>query len=405
VTIAITGLGAVCSIGGCPATFGAGLRAGRSGVRAVSEGYAAPLPDFDFEAALAGWPVELAESARRAGRRAPRAIQLAVIAACQAWQDARLGGAVPPERIGVVVAGSNLTAAPTEEQHSAYRRNPRFVSPRHALRMWDTDQVAVISALLGITGEGHTIGAASASGTMALVAAARLIRCEAVDVCLVVGATPELTGLERAALLNVGALAPPAEQLPGSPFDTAHRGFVPGEAAGCLVLERAESAERRDAPVAAWLAGWGVALDGNSLADPTAEGEARAIGNALSTAGIEPGDVDYVNTHGTGSVLGDRTELAALRLVLSEAGGRPWLNATKALTGHCLNAAGVIEAVATVLQLRDGFVHPNPGLRDPVEPGWRFAGPVAEATRVRTALSCSFGFGGFNAAVVLRAAA
>lgn len=401
----VTGIGLLCALGSDAVQVSRALRAGTSGIAARDDGYLAALPAPDVAAALtADRPGPLAgpDRALRLTRRAPAPVQAAVIAACQAWRDAGLcDGGVPPDKTGLVVAGSNLTAGAAGVQLEAFNRDPRLVSPRHALQMWDTDLVGTISEVLGITGEGHTVGAASASGAVAIVSAARLLAVGALDACLVVGVAPALTAVERAALRNIGATAAAAPEPPGSPFDSRHRGFVPGEGAACLVLE---TGARPGARCQAELAGYSVALDGSSLAAPTVDGEVRAMSKALSAAGISPGELDYISPHGTGSVLGDATELAALRRVLGSAWNKPWLNATKALTGHCLTAAGVVEAAVTVLQMREGFIHPSPGLLDPVEPGWRFTGPAAVPARIRTALSASYGFGGFNAAIAFREA-
>jgi malonyl-ACP decarboxylase len=150
--------------------------------------------------------------------------------------------------------------------------------------------------------------------------------------------------------------------------------------------------------VLATVAGYDLKLDGNSLADPSEAGEARVMVGALRRAGLEPKDIGYVNAHGTGAPLGDRVEAAALRTVL-EPLGHAWVNSTKALAGHCLHAAGVLEAVATILQVRGGFVHPTPGLDRPIDPDLRFVGATAQRAEPGYALSNSFGFGGFNACV------
>ena len=171
------------------------------------------------------------------------------------------------------------------------------------------------------------------------------------------------------------------------------------------MLESADSARRRGTAAWAAVAGYALRLDGNSQADPDAAGEAAVMTEALRRAGVTAGQVDYVNAHGTGSRLGDDTEVAALRTVLGDDFGRPWLNSTKGLTGHCLSAAGVVEAVATLIQLRQGFVHPNANLARPIDTAARFAGPLPEQARLRVALSNGFGFGGINTSVVFTEAA
>ncbi|HEY4457174.1 MAG TPA: beta-ketoacyl synthase N-terminal-like domain-containing protein [Pseudonocardiaceae bacterium] len=397
--VLVTGLGVLSSIGHDVPSFTDAMRAGRSGIRPAGATFAARLVGFDAAEELAKLSIPLGRGALGVARRAPWPVQIAVLTAVQAWCDAGLPDRrIDPTRIGLVVAGSNLTACQAERTRRTFARDPRFVPPRAALHALDSDHVGVLSHVLGIQGVGHTVGAASASGGVAIDTAARLLATGAVDVCLVLGAVAELTEPDRAALTNLGVLATTDSTLPGPPFDRGHRGMVPGEGCACLVLE---SASLRG-PGVAVLAGHSVALDGNSQADPSVEGERRAMAGALDMAGVAPAELSYVNTHGTGSELGDRTELAALRAVLGDAARNPVLNATKALTGHCLGAAGVVEAVATVIQLRGGFAHPNPGLTDPIEPGWRFAGAECVLARPRVALSNSFGFGGFNASAVFR---
>src|SRR5690606_2561929 len=312
---------------------------------------------------------------------------------------------------------------------------------------------------LGIRGEGLTVGGASAAGNLALAHGARLVRWGILDVCLVVGALAEPAPADLRSFLNLGAMVPtggsgpggpfdrchrglghgarlarwgildvclvvgaldepaPAELRsflnlgamvptvgsgPGGPFDRSHRGFVHGPAAAAVILESAGSAARRDAPVLAGLAGCAAGLDANSQPDPTVAGEADVMTRALGDAGIGPADVDLVAAHGTGSPLGDRVEADALAQVFGRA--RPWVNAVKGLAGHALTAAGLLSAVAVVVQLRDGFVHPNPWLREPIDGAPRLAGDTAVTTRPRWAVSNAFGFGGFNSAVVWRAA-
>ncbi|MGW4463816.1 beta-ketoacyl synthase N-terminal-like domain-containing protein [Micromonospora sp. NPDC004704] len=402
--VAVTGTGIVCAIGADVPAFTAALRSGRSGVTATPEGLAAPITGWSFPDAVSGLPEPLRRRAMRAAARAPMPIRAAVAAALQAWTAARLPEApVPDHRVGVVVAGHNLTARYTHDLFRNFLDSPAYLPARFALHVQDTDHVGTLSEVLSATGEGFTVGGASASGNVGIVHAARLVATGAVDCCVLVGAVTELTPMHHRGFAVLGALAEPGGDPAAAcrPFDLDRRGFVPGEAAAALVLESAMSAARRGAVAVATVAGHALGLDGNRLADPNAGGEARVIGAALAAAGVDRHEVDYVNAHGTGSRLGDETELAALHAVLGDAAGRPWVNATKALTGHCLGSAGVVEAVATVAQLAGGFVHPNPNLDRPVDDRIRFAGAVPQPARLRYALSNGFGFGGINSAVVL----
>jgi malonyl-ACP decarboxylase len=412
--VLVTGLGVVCAAGSGAAAFAAALRSGRSQVTDDGSGaLAAPVRDFslpDAVTALGGLPSAVRDRAVRAAGRAPLPLQAALTAALQAWDSAGLvAGAPPSDQIGVVVGGHNLGGQYAEESRPRFAASPAYLPGRYALRYLDTDHVGTVSEVLGLAGEGFTVGGASASGNAAIISGARLVAAGDADVCLVIGALTRLSAMERQAFVNLGAMAPAA---PGSepasrcrPFDTNHCGFVPGEGAACLVLESARSARNRGATPWALVAGYALRLDGNSQANPNAAGEAAVMSEALRRAGVPAGQVDYVNTHGTGSRLGDETELAALRTVFGDDFGRPWLNATKGLTGHCLCAAGVVEAVATLIQLREGFVHPNVNLDRPIDAAARFAGSSPEPAGLRVALSNGFGFGGINTSVVFTGAA
>ncbi|XVQ82877.1 beta-ketoacyl synthase N-terminal-like domain-containing protein [Microbispora siamensis] len=408
-TVTVTGVGVVCAIAGDAGAFERALVEGRRGVRPRPDGGpSAALLDEEVREALpvlpAGAPDGLRRSAERLTRRAPLPLRAAVGVAAEAWFGAGLHtGAVPGDRVGLVVAGSNLTGRYLTDLHDRYANRPAHLPPRAALRLLDTDHVGTISQLLGITGEGCTVGAASASGNAGLVHGARLVATGEADVCLVVGALTDLSAVEERALLNVGAMAP---EPAGPPFDETHGGFAYGQGAACVVLESRRSARARGAEVLAELAGWDLRLAASSLTEPDGKVEAATMTRAMRRAGVSPGDVSYVNAHGTGAPLGDAAEAEALRQVLGEAADRAWVNSTKALTGHCLAAAGVVEAVATVVQMRGGFVHPNPGLEHPADRGLRFA-PATGGVRadIGVALSNGFGFGGFNGSVVFRAPA
>jgi malonyl-ACP decarboxylase len=162
------------------------------------------------------------------------------------------------------------------------------------------------------------------------------------------------------------------------------------------VIESLESSRRRAVGPYARLAGWGIAMDANRNPDPSLEGETRAIRNALTSAGWSAAQVDYVNPHGTGSVIGDETEIAALRA--SGLAGA-WLNASKSLIGHGLTAAGAVEVIATLLQMREGRLHPTRNLQNPIDPDMKWVGSSAVEHRIEHALTLSMGFGGMNTAL------
>lgn len=414
---AITGMGVVCALGQGVDALMQALRAGRSGI-AFRERMATPLPEgcrigaeirgFSFDAALAHVgvvPEERKARALKLGRRAPFTVQTSVVAALEAWSAAALDGSgVDPERVGVLIAGNNLTQQYVFQTHGDYGSDPTFINPRYALQFLDTFHLGVVSELLGARGEGSTVGGASASGTVALARAHQLLALDLCDVCVVVAPPADLSVLELQALANAGALYKDFTDTPSRtcrPFDQRHNGFVPGEAAACVVLERDAFARARGAPVQGRLLGAAVLLDGNASSDPSVDGEARTMRRALAQAGVDADAIDYINAHGSASPLGDRTEVEAIRRVWGARVGEVEINSTKGLTGHCLGAAGLVEAIATVGQLRHGFVHPNANLEAPIDGECRFSGASAIARPLRHALSNSFGFGGINACVVL----
>lgn len=295
---------------------------------------------------------------------------------------------IPPGELAdaaLIVAGNNLAL----EYHASVWRKGGAVRPSHAVSYLDTDVIGVVSEATGVLGEGWTVGGASASGTLAVIAACRLIRADEADTCVVVAPVHELSSAERQALLVSGAMTDGVCR----PFDRDRAGFAYRPAAAAVVL-------RRGGDPLAWLTGHGQRLDGRRGAEPDPRGQAAALRGALAAAEVEPSQVDYVNAHATGSRAGDAAEAAALTEVF---GDGPVVNSTKALTGHGLGAAGLTELVATVLQLREGFVHGNPALRAPLPGAPRLAGRESASADLRTAVSNSVAFSGINAALVVRA--
>ncbi len=320
------------------------------------------------------------------------------------WEAALAAGLGPSElaRTAVVVGGNNLALDYQARVAARFADGEGTVRPSHALAHLDIDTIGAISELAGAVAEGCTIGGSSASGALALIHGWRLLALHAADHCLVVGALSELSAAEYRAFHDSGAMAlDPA--LPAAavcrPFDRHRSGFVHGHGAAAVVLERRDTARGRGVRPWAVLAGHAQRLDGKRGAGPRPDRQAETIRAALAAAGLGPGDVDYVNAHATGSRLGDRAEAQALQEVFGAA--RPLVNSTKELVGHCLAAAGVVEAVATVLQLRDGFCHPNPNLTEPEDTRLEYVGEHAVPARLRAAVSTSFAFSGINAALVI----
>lgn len=419
--VQISGLGVVSAIGHDVATFAQSLQAGRCGVRlhqprqdqqalAPACALAARLEGFQLEAALGQLirlPPALLEQAWHGARRATLAVQASLVTALQAWQQADLHcNAVPAERIGLVIAGHNTTQHHQYALEPGFRDNPHHLSPRYAMQFMDSHQIGVLSETLGIRGESMVCGGASASGNVGLIQGLRLIQLGLLDACLVVGVLADLSPMELQAFANIGALGGKrlhdAPELACRPFDAQHEGFIYGQASACVLLESRISARRRGKTGLGALLGGAIALHASASSAPDPAGEARAMQSALQHSNLRAEQIDYLNTHGSSSPLGDQVEIQAIEQVFGSHFSTLRLNATKGLTGHCLYAAGVVECIATLIQMQQDFIHPNRNLLQPIHAHARFAGAAAEPARIRLALSNSFGFGGINTSIVLQ---
>ena len=401
--IEITGMGIVSPIGQGIANFTQGLFSGKtqfgylkkSGREGAQPFIGAELPDIDVKS-LYPEHNSLLRTATWSG-------QIATIAVSEAWQDAQLTtGEIDPKRIGLVVGGSNLQQRYQQQTWERYRSNPEFLRPTYGVTFWDTDLIGLLSQSFDIQGEGYSVGGASASGNVAIIHAARQILMGATDVSIAVGALFDISAYECQGLMNLGAMG--SERFATHPdaacrpFDRDHDGFIYGEGCGVLVLEKADRAQQRGVVSYGQLIGWGLALDGNRHPEPSQIGEERAMNDALAMADLKPEQIDYVNTHGSSSPLGDKTEVAALKSVgLSHC----LLNATKSLTGHCLTAAGVVEAIATLLQMKAGLCHLTHNLVHPIDTTLNWVKENAVETEIKYAISNSFAFGGINTALVI----
>ena len=393
----ITGMGVISAIGQGKAAFAKALLDGESAFGVMQR------PGRQRESAYLGAEIrEIAapgEVSRQTMRAASLSAQAALAVLQEAWTEARLDD-VDPRRVGLIVGGSNVQQRELTQVHEAYRERSEFLRPTYALSFMDTDLCGFCTSQFGIRGVAYTVGGASASGQLAIVQAAQAVDSGQVDVCIALGALMDLSHWECRGMRALGAMGSdrfanePA--LACRPFDRDHDGFIFGEACGAVVIESQESSERRGLKPYASLRGWGVAMDGNRNSNPSLEGETQAIRSALEAAGIAPSKIDYVNPHGTGSVVGDETELQALRAAgLSDF----FLNASKSLIGHALTAAGTVEVIATLLQLEAGRLHPTRNLDNPIDLTLNFVRDAAVDHQIENALTLSMGFGGINTAL------
>jgi 3-oxoacyl-[acyl-carrier-protein] synthase II len=406
--ILVTGLGATTPLGGDVASTWAGLLEGRSGVRLNEEEWAADLP-VRIIARLAEEPTEKLERVK--ARRLDRVEQLAIVAAREAWADAGFGTGpsddVDPERLAVVV-GSGIGGALTllGQWDILREKGPRRVSPLTVPMLMPNGPAAYVGLEVGAKAAVHAPVSACATGAEAIARGLELIRSGAVDVVVAGGAEACIHPLPLAGFSAMRAMSTRNDEpeRASRPFDKGRDGFVLGEGAGIVVLERAEHARARGAKVHGVLAGAGVTADGYDIVqpDPSGAGQARAIKLALASGELSTSDVHHVNTHATSTPVGDTAEVAAIREAV---GPHPVLTATKSMTGHLLGAAGAVEAIATILALRDGVIPPTINLEDlDDDVTLDVVAGGARKIDLTAAVNDSFGFGGHNVALAFRRA-
>lgn len=414
--VALTGMGVVTSIGHNLSSFASGLRHGACGISflrhipssGISVKIGAEIHGFDWRQGLEAVHFADADFLLRSKKilnRAPESTRLSACATAQALAQSGLRNTrLAEERIGLIVAGSNLHQRYIHENSARFRQEPEYINPSYALSFLDTSQVGCLSEMFALHGMGYTVGGASASGNAALYHGWQWIRTGLLDACIVVGASPDFSAVELQAFSILGAACgEPFHTLPHQacrPFDRNRAGFVLGEGSGCVVLENFDQARQRGAELLGELKGGSLLLDGNSLANPVLGGEIKAIRLALKEACAQPADIGYINAHGSSSSLGDQVECEALAAVFGDGAGGIPVNSTKSLIGHCLFAAGILEFIACAIQLKEGFLHPNLNLEHPLDDRFNFAGSTARPLQAGLALSNGFGFGGFNSSLV-----
>jgi 3-oxoacyl-[acyl-carrier-protein] synthase II len=402
----ITGVGAIGPCGlTAPASWQA-VRAGRSGIAAIS--------GFDTE----GWPVRIAGEVtgyepgdhfdRRQLRRYERFIQYALLAAREAITSAALDPeAQLGDRAGVYV-GSGIGGTPAIAHNAQVLadRGHRRISPFFIPRSLSNMAGGHIAMQHGARGPNLCIATACASGNNSIGEAARLVRSGEVDLMLAGGTEGSLFDLGVAGFMGMKALSKrnDAPEQACRPFDADRDGFVMAEGAGVVVLESEAHMRARGARPLAEVLGYGVSNDAHHITAPPPRhaGAARAMRLALRSAGLQPEDVDYINAHGTSTPANDRAETEAIRDVFGVHADRLAVSSTKSVTGHLLGAAGGIEAVLCSLALQDGFLPPTINLDTPGEGcDLDYVPHVGRSAPLSVVMSNAFGFGGQNAVIVL----
>jgi 3-oxoacyl-[acyl-carrier-protein] synthase II len=396
--VVVTGVGAVTPLGVGARTLSERWSAGVCGIRG-GEGACSDFDPADFLSV-------------KEARRADRFTQLAIVACDEALADAGWDDELPYDarRVGCVLGtGIGGIATLVDGQDTLRERGPERVSPLAVPLMMSNAGAAAISMRHGLRGPTFAVSTACASGAHALGCGLRMLQTGEADAVLAGGSEAGLAPLARAAFSALDALS---ESGVSRPFDARRDGFVMGEGAAVLVLERGARADERGARVLGTIRGYGSSSDAYHVTAPRedGQGQADAMLAALADAGAGAGEIDYVNAHGTSTPLNDRAETLAIKLALGGRAGEIPVSSTKSAIGHLLGAAGAVEAVATLLALRDRIAPPTLGFSEREEdldldyvPGGARPLDVADGRRA-LALSNSFGFGGHNAVLCLEAA-
>jgi 3-oxoacyl-[acyl-carrier-protein] synthase II len=405
--VVVTGIGMVTPLGNDPETTWANLVAGESG--------AGPITHFD----ASGYAVRFACEAkdfdptvwieRKQARRMDRFSQLALSAARMAEADSGIDIAAAPDRVGAAVAtGIGGLYAFEDCFQVLLERGPDRTSPFSIIQIIPNMAAAWVSMELGTRGPLATETTACAASNMAIGDGLDAIRLGRAEIMLCGGTEAPITRVGIAGFSAMRALSQRNDdpKRGSRPFDAGRDGFVMGEAGAVLVLEELEHARRRGAKIYAEVLGYGVSSDATHVTEPDPSGmnPARAMQMAFADAGISPEEVGYVNAHGTSTPLGDPAETRVLKLALGEANAyRTPVSSTKGATGHCLGAAGAVEAIFTVFAVQRGLLPPTINYETPdPDCDLDYVPNEARKTPTEIGVSNSFGFGGHNACVVFR---
>lgn len=404
--VVVTGMGAITPIGNSVNEFFENVRAGKCGINFINS--------FDTDA----FTVKLAAQVKnfdpknymdvKAARRMDRFSQLAVAAAKEAVADSQLNlEGINAERFGVIV-GSGIGAIDDIEKETNTLRDkgPKRVNPLF-IPMTITNMAAGnIAIQFGAKGVCTNVVTACATGNNCIGEAFRSIKHGYADVILAGGAEGSITPLAVAGFSSLTALSTSQDPLRASiPFDKERDGFVMGEGAGILVLEDYDHAVGRGARIYAEIVGYGATCDAYHITAPSPDGEggARAMKLAMEEAGISPGDISYINAHGTSTPTNDATETAAVKLAMGDQAYKVPISSTKSMIGHLLGAAGAVEAVVCIKAIEKDYIPPTIGLKVPDEEcDLDYVPNVGRNGKINYAMSNSLGFGGHNATLIFK---
>jgi 3-oxoacyl-[acyl-carrier-protein] synthase II len=404
--VVLTGMGVVSPVGIGLDRFWDSLRTGKSGVRSIrrfatedlATQFAATVDDFDPEPFIG----------KKDARHMDRSAQMAVVAGRLALADAGLSeGAFDPYDAGVSV-GTGIGGMNTfEHEFTTFLEDgPRRVSPFLAPMMIPNMPAGQVSIQLGLHGPSRCLSTACATGADCIGEGYEVIRRGTVSLMLAGGVEAAISRFVIAAFCNSKVLSRRngCPEQASRPFDRERDGFVMGEGAGLVVLEERERALARGARIYAEVVGYGATADAYHMTspDPTGKPMARAMEQALRQACLAPDQIDYINAHGTSTLLNDKYETQSIKLAFGEHAFRIPINSTKSMVGHLIGAAGSVELIATALSIRDAYVHPTINLDNPdPDCDLDYVPNVGRSHAITYAMSNSLAFGGHNASLIL----
>lgn len=406
--VVVTGMGVMTSLGSNLDQFWNNLLEGKSGVSVIEA--------FDFSE----YPTRIAAEIKnfnpedygldkKEARRMDRFVQFAAVASKLAVEDSGLviGENADAERVGVMI-GSGIGGLGTwEDQHNVLlEKGPKRVSPFFIPMMIANMASGQVSMLTGAKGPNSTAVTACATGTHSIGDSFKMIQRGDADAMIAGGAEATIRPTGMAGFCSMRAMSTRNDEpeKASRPFDVDRDGFVMGEGAGVLVLESLEHAIARGARIYAEVIGYGMSGDAHHMTEPDPDGAARCMAKAIRDAGIEPSEIDYINAHGTSTPVGDKSETTAIKKTFGDHAYKLAVSSTKSMTGHLLGAAGGVEAVILGLTLKNGVIAPTINLvnQDP-ELDLDYVPNTPREADVKVALSNSFGFGGHNATIVMKA--
>lgn len=406
--VVVTGMGVMTSLGSDLEQFWNNLLEGKSGVSLIEAFDVSEYPTR-IAAEIKNFNPEDFGLDKKEARRMDRFVQFAAVASKLAVEDAglKIGENSDAERVGVMI-GSGIGGLGTwEDQHNILlEKGPKRVSPFFIPMMIANMASGQVSMLTGAKGPNSTAVTACATGTHSIGDSYKMIQRGDADVMIAGGAEATIRPTGMAGFCSMRAMSTRNDEpeKASRPFDIDRDGFVMGEGAGILVLESLEHAKARGAKIYAEVIGYGMSGDAHHMTEPDPDGAARCMAKAVRDAGIEPSDIDYINAHGTSTPVGDQSETTAIKKTFGDHAYKLAVSSTKSMTGHLLGAAGGVEAVIIGLTLKSGVIAPTINLdnQDP-ELDLDYVPNKAREANVKYALSNSFGFGGHNATIVMKA--